>query len=202
MADYDRVKRFRAQLKLNLIYVMGSKCSVCGYNKCPAALEFHHINPNEKEFAISHQTSLSTEKALLEIQKCALLCANCHREVENGYIDIDQIHSTYDQDRANEIILQVQQLKEKKHYYCQDCGVEIDSCDAKRCVQCSQIARRVVNRPTREELKQLVYSTSFLQLGQQFGVSDKTISKWCAQYGLPSKRSEIKKYSQIEWETL
>ena len=61
---------------------LGGKCSRCGYHKYPELLEFHHKNPEEKEFSIAlrgHSRSWARVKA--EIEKCALLCANCHREI-------------------------------------------------------------------------------------------------------------------------
>lgn len=64
----------------------GKKCQICGYDKCQAALEFHHKNPKEKEFNISKiagKNNLSY-KDIQEVCKCVLLCANCHREVEAG----------------------------------------------------------------------------------------------------------------------
>lgn len=63
-----------------LIADRGGKCERCGYNRCNAALEFHHLDPNEKEFAISNSGMPSFEKVKEEADKCILLCANCHRE--------------------------------------------------------------------------------------------------------------------------
>jgi len=58
-------------------------CSICGYNKCNRALSFHHVIPKEKNFhLISRNMSLSNEKIIDEFHKCILLCANCHREIE------------------------------------------------------------------------------------------------------------------------
>lgn len=76
----------RRKVKQQLIDVLGGKCERCGYNKCAAALQFHHKDPKEKEFAISAKQFLSYEKCLKEIKKCKLLCANCHAEVENGIV--------------------------------------------------------------------------------------------------------------------
>ena len=58
------------------------KCQKCGYNKCPEALEFHHINPKEKEEIIARMLSnnYSLDKVREEMKKCIVLCANCHRE--------------------------------------------------------------------------------------------------------------------------
>lgn len=53
-------------------------CSLCGYNGHPAALQFDHLNPEEKSFDIAkaHMRSLDSMKS--EIKKCRILCANCH----------------------------------------------------------------------------------------------------------------------------
>lgn len=54
----------------------------CGYNKCIGALEFHHLDPNEKDFSLSSDGySLSWETIKKELDKCILVCANCHREI-------------------------------------------------------------------------------------------------------------------------
>lgn len=78
------VDRRRKAIKLKAITYKGSKCSKCGYDKCIWALEFHHRNPDEKEFSISYSGhSRSWERVKNEIDKCDLVCANCHREIES-----------------------------------------------------------------------------------------------------------------------
>ena len=71
---------WRKRTKLKLIEYKGGKCEICGYNKCIAALEFHHLDPNEKDFTISG-SSKSFEHLKEEVDKCILVCANCHREL-------------------------------------------------------------------------------------------------------------------------
>ena len=61
----------------------GRKCCMCGYNKCIAALEFHHIDANDKEGGIIG-TSASLCRQREEAKKCILVCANCHREIHSG----------------------------------------------------------------------------------------------------------------------
>ena len=78
---------YRVNVKQRLIDYKGGKCQVCGYNRCINALEFHHINPKEKDFTISGGTkSFNTLK--LEVDKCILVCSNCHREIHAGLIQI------------------------------------------------------------------------------------------------------------------
>lgn len=66
------------------IEYLGGKCSRCGYDKCDRAIEFHHINPSEKDFTIGHRTSIifdnNPDFFKRELDKCILLCRNCHRK--------------------------------------------------------------------------------------------------------------------------
>lgn len=67
-------------LKKQCVDYLGGKCVVCGYDKNLAALEFHHKNPKEKDFAITRKALCSFESIRLELDKCELLCCRCHRE--------------------------------------------------------------------------------------------------------------------------
>lgn len=64
------------QLKLEY----GGKCINCGYNKCLDALQFHHIDPAEKEFHLGNSRGKKLEVIKKELDKCLLLCSNCHIE--------------------------------------------------------------------------------------------------------------------------
>jgi len=59
----------------------GGRCERCGYDSCRAALQWHHVDPNEKEFGIGNRRGLPIEQLRAETAKCQLLCANCHCEV-------------------------------------------------------------------------------------------------------------------------
>lgn len=74
-------KERRQKRKIEAIDYKGGKCSICGYDKCKEALDFHHINPDEKEFSISDKRDFKIEKIKLELDKCILLCRNCHAEL-------------------------------------------------------------------------------------------------------------------------
>lgn len=74
------MERYETKVQ-QLLLLKGGSCVKCGYNKCIAALEFHHRDPTQKEFQISKRWSMTDEAVKKEIDKCDLLCANCHREV-------------------------------------------------------------------------------------------------------------------------
>lgn len=73
------IERQRA-LKLTVVTYLGGCCKRCGYNKCIGALECHHRDPNQKDIALSNAKLVSFDKIKSELDKCDLLCANCHRE--------------------------------------------------------------------------------------------------------------------------
>ena len=66
--------------KRKAVIYKGGGCAECGYNKCIAALEFHHINSKEKDPNFGKMKNWKFERIKEELDKCVLLCANCHRE--------------------------------------------------------------------------------------------------------------------------
>jgi hypothetical protein len=85
----EAVSESRRRTKRILVEEAGGACLICGYDRCIAALEFHHRDRRKKLFALSRRgTTCSLEKAREEARKCILLCSNCHVEVENGVTKI------------------------------------------------------------------------------------------------------------------
>lgn len=74
----------RYQLKDKCIAYKGGRCAICSYSKCTRALSFHHVDSSSKKFNISGAHCHSWDKIKEELDKCVLLCANCHMEVEAG----------------------------------------------------------------------------------------------------------------------
>lgn len=140
-------------------------------------MEFHHKDPSKKDFGISSAgTTKSFERIKLELDKCDLLCSNCHKE----------IHS-------NKTILSEVFLKRKKRAetlqetpkLCK-CGKQIP----KRQKFCSQICRHKFTRkrPTKDQLiKDFEILKSFVQVGLKYDVTDNAVRKWCISYNLSSK---------------
>ena len=71
------VSKRRWKSKLELINKLGNKCNRCGYSGHPAAFQFHHLDPKDKNFNISSAGLISKDRHN-EVLKCELLCANCH----------------------------------------------------------------------------------------------------------------------------
>lgn len=73
----------QVERKKKFVEYKGGKCIRCGYNRYIGALDFHHRDPNEKEFEIN--TNYTLERMMIELDKCDLICANCHREEHGNY---------------------------------------------------------------------------------------------------------------------
>ena len=86
-AEYMRkaVSERRKKLREMAREYKGGKCIMCGYNRYSGALDFHHLDPAKKDFGLSTKgLTRSWEKIKEEIDKCVLVCANCHRELHAG----------------------------------------------------------------------------------------------------------------------
>ena len=93
-AEYIKraVTKRRKKLKTMLVEYKGGQCAICGYNRSPDVLEFHHIDESKKEFGLSIRgLTRSWERMRVEADKCILLCANCHREVHAGVVQLPQV---------------------------------------------------------------------------------------------------------------
>jgi len=86
------VTKRRQKLKKKAVELMGGRCMVCGISRHPCVFDFHHIDPRTKSFGISGSgITRSWEAVYAELQKCIMVCANCHREISLGLHDEEQI---------------------------------------------------------------------------------------------------------------
>lgn len=75
--------------------VKSSGCKICGYNKCKDALDFHHLDGEAKDRAVSRaKKDFCLETLKKEIAKCIVVCANCHREIHAGVAKLAETHQT------------------------------------------------------------------------------------------------------------
>lgn len=186
----------RQKRKQELVYIMGGKCALCGYDKCIAALEFHHIDKSQKERQLSSGNCHSWEEDVKEVKKCALVCSNCHKEIEFFKLNVE---TTFDEEKCKEITAQKEQ--EKQINKCGICGIEIDK-NALYCHPCWSILNRRVERPTREDLKRLIRHNNISSVAKTFNISDNALRKWCKDYKLPHRAKDIKLISDEDWELI
>lgn len=83
----EAVTRRHRRVRQILVEQAGGRCAVCGYDRCIISLHFHHVDPASKSFNMTMATGKSEAAYLAEAQKCVLVCANCHGEIEAGLID-------------------------------------------------------------------------------------------------------------------
>lgn len=85
----EAVVRRRRRVKRIMVEEAGGECAICGYGRYVGALQFHHLDPASKRFALAGAgltRAIATVRS--EAAKCVLLCANCHAEVEGGVVDL------------------------------------------------------------------------------------------------------------------
>ena len=95
----EAVKKWRKNTKRKLVAAFGGRCAGCGYSNCVEALEFHHINPDEKEthWGRINGSIISWKRIVTEIQKCVMLCSNCHKEVHAGHREVPADSQRFDE---------------------------------------------------------------------------------------------------------
>lgn len=161
------------------------KCERCGLSSWldeEISLELHHIDGN-------HYNN--------NFDNLQILCPNCHSLTQNFRNKSNKIIKNY----PNTSKLIEEKKENKKTNTCICCGKLITN-KATYCEKCYKKTLQVVERPGREIFKQEIRTIPFLQLGAKYGVSNKSIEKWCVAYNLPHKKKDIKNYSDEEWELL
>lgn len=170
---YEKQKLRWIDRKKKVVLLFGGKCSRCGYNKNYAALDFHHTDPCEKEFDWKRLRLRSWSSVIKELQKCHLLCKNCHAEVHNP-------NSIMTEPKTDNNYLNA---KIEPTGSCPQCNSDVFGttyCS----IACSSSARRKVARPNRDELSKMIETMNLSQIGRKYKVSDNAVIKWVKNYGL------------------
>lgn len=82
--DRQRQRLRQQKIKKEAVEYKGGECVGCGYNRCLSVLDFHHLNPAEKDFRVSLRKGTLDAVVKAELDKCVLVCSNCHREIHAG----------------------------------------------------------------------------------------------------------------------
>jgi len=186
---WDKKRRLRD--KNLIISSLGGKCVCCGYSASPYALDCHHLDPKEKVTTLSQiRMSHGGWSAMVEeLRKCVLVCANCHREVEHDGRLIPENATRFNEEFVSygECIPKPRRTFTPKN--CKRCKSLYTPMypHTKYCsVACARanVPKKVENRPTKEELFELISNFSWSEVGRRYAVSDNCIRKWARKYGL------------------
>ena len=184
MANSQQVMEAQRRKKQFAVDAFGGKCQICGYNKCINSLQFHHIN-GDKEYSPSYVIMRwSWKRAKVELDKCILVCANCHGEIHYQYRDTDLTRYIVPWiTKTCPTCLKVFDTKDGDQKYCSH--------------GCKQIGSRTIERPSKEVLAKLIQEKTFVELGRVYGLSDNGIRKWCKGYDLPYTKKGIEEYGSM-----
>ncbi len=171
---------WRIRVKEKLIAYKGGKCEECGYDKqIPRVFDFHHRDPKQKEFAIGSYTVLNFEKLKNEVDKCELVCKNCHAE----------IHHESDKANRQKLLDAHKEWKSTrlKSKICPHCRKEFKPSTRAQigCSDCFKYNhRKVKNRPKKKQLMKMIEEMTWVAIGRKYNVSDNAVRKWARSYSL------------------
>lgn len=144
----------RNKTKRKAVEYRGGKCQCCGYDRCLAALEFHHVDPTLKDKTIESMTkgakAFNTIKD--ELDKCLLVCSRCHREIHTGiFYTKEQINEKYKQSYpTDKFFISNKITKLQKNGKC----------------------------PDKDILQKMIEESTIVSIAKHFNVSDTTIDNW------------------------
>ena len=175
--NYEQQKIRGLKRKIDAINQKGGKCEYCGYNQNISALDFHHLDPSTKSFQLDsrHFSNTNLESLQEELDKCILLCANCHREEHNPDYNIDKIHNIL-QNSSKRSFSSTEDIK--KGSVCPTCGNRFKKVSGKIycCKECRPKNDIVKNYPSIEEInEQYIILKSYEKVAQYFGLTRKII---------------------------
>jgi hypothetical protein len=195
-----RINDFRRKLKSRAVKHKGGACCICGYDKSLDALQFHHTDKNQKDFALSR--AYSWEVIVQELEKCILVCSNCHHEIHG----VQWIENTEQMRKT------VREMRErmKETRICTDCGTEFRISPERKSTTCPKCRARTAKKrsvankiPEQKELATLVWEMSVEQLSKKLKCSPTTIRRYCKKMdiNMPPKSfwSTTENRSKIDW---
>lgn len=179
---YKETWRLRARKYLAAAF--GGKCTVCGYDKTIAALDYHHIDPNSKDFHLAYAMTHghSWAKIVEEARKCTIVCCRCHRELHAGITELPKNYAKF-----NEEYVDVIKLKQKEFDKCPICNSEKNK-NQKYCSKTCFDTKQKKFTIEKEILQNLVQLNSYESIGRSYGVTGAAIKKRCNKLGIILER--------------
>lgn len=222
----------RGQALRDLVILRGHKCENCNLKKWNGEkipLEVHHINgdylnseltnlvllcPNchaltenyrnkNKRKEVDEETLVESLRTTPNIRQALIKVGltGKGRNYDRCY-DLIYKYNIIQLGEKEPKITEESIIKYKESKKCKKCGRPLSSSRYDICQSCIHEDQRSCEWPLREELKEKVYTTPFLQIGKEYNVSDQAIRNWCKYYSIPYKKKDIKKYTPEEWELI
>lgn len=156
------------------------ECALCGYKKCSQALQFHHVEPNKKDFNISSYSAMNHKKICAELKKCILVCATCHVEIHNGFVK-QQLEPNF-----NESAFLDEWQKSEKKSYCPVCKKQKDEFKTTCSAKCSAGSYSKRIDWEKVDLYKLIIEDdrSILSIARELAVSDNAVRKRAKKIGI------------------
>lgn len=156
--------------KLKAIEYKGGKCAKCNLKYHYSVYDFHHLDPSIKEMTWNQMKNKSWSKIIAELDKCIILCANCHRIIHTDLKNLKDVLEW--RNKADLRRLKERQCKNKK------CGKTYQPTFGRQqfcCYKCSCSRLEKINWPS--NLPELVKNSSVANLANILGISGKAIYK-------------------------
>jgi predicted transcriptional regulator len=189
----EAVKKWRENTKIRIVDSMGGKCAICGYNKCIEALDLHHLNPSDKDFSLGgiRSNPSSWVKIVAELQKCILLCSNCHREVHCGAIEIQNNFSDFNVDFLD----YKKTFKDLTTSTCPICGKPKPESNITCSKKCAAQKTSKVNWESIDVVSLINEGKTKTEIGEQLEVSAAAVFKRIKNHH-PELMSKMKRFSK------
>ena len=195
-SEYFSGKAIRSSILKEKLFKDGikeQKCEICGCSEWQGVLlplELHHKNNNHFDNSL---------------ENLQILCPNCH-SIQEGNSGAN-IGKYFPKEK------QKIQPEQKKQNFCIDCGKPISK-SATRCETCYHNLTRITVKTNedytmksgivmnREDLKKMIRTMSFVDIGKKYNITDNAVRKWCSRFCLPRTKKEINSYSDEDWEKI
>ena len=181
MSNSKNVISWRRRTKQRMVSAFNGVCCVCGKEYPQEVMEFHHLVPEDKAFGLGSIRSgcISWKKIVVELRKCVMCCANCHRLIEYGHTEIPKNAPKFDEKYTDYKLVE----KKLKYNRCR-CGKEKLKTKKYCSTKCAALYSRKVKWPSKQKLNGLLRKHSLNQIGKMYGVSHAAVKKWKKKYNL------------------